>query len=722
LTDVFNKNSSVGVFKTWKWITLFLTAFLICTVLRLIDIPAYQPSLQLPEGVPLMQNSDSYAWLSGAKRINQYSASPLSVIVRVIHNMTGLDIGVIGFWLPAVMAPLVVIPVFLLAAWWRLPEAALVAGVMSGSSFGFLLRTQMGWFDTDLYTLFFPVCIAACLIIWLEPLLRVPRGHDKTPDRRKVYAGAFFLGILFRIYFRSYPSGEVIGLSLLVCAALTGLIFAKKGLRYDIAISMLIILIAGDGAVQGLVIASGIVFLAVVRTDFFINRKASFSIGIVLAVVFLLSFDLSKKFTDIWFHISRYGKISSDAAALKLPSTINTVGEAQSVSMKNVVKLMSCNWVLLILGIAGYEYCVWRRPSAIIFSPLLILGLLSTRLGWRFTMYGGVVMGIGLGFGIVMILRSLGLKTSLRWIIQLVLLVLVLLSIRNTMTTDKTAMFLTKEYAQTLQELRAAAAPDAQIWNWWDWGYAAQYFAERMTFADGSRNTGDYTVPLARVHFTSSPLYAYRLIAFTANLQKSAGPVEGLGAAIPQYPNPFKKLLQNTDPRSAQDLMEGMESQAPGNRKIFPVQYLPEQYLIISWYNLGLSKDISTFGTWNLATGTSSPGNAVHIKGKIDFDMQKGLLFENYNPLVISTADFISEHGTKHLTWPENKKGIFIVRNETTGSTYSMDESIYNSLMVQMLIREPKAFDPYFKLVIDHLPFVRVYRLNTFYHLTDKNN
>jgi undecaprenyl-diphosphooligosaccharide---protein glycotransferase len=697
-----------NILKIWQWMALFLLAFLLCSALRLIEVPARQLSIRQLDGIPLMQNPDSYAWLAGAKKINQYSDSPLSEILRIIHTITGLDIGLIGFYLPLLMAPLVVIPVGLLAIRWRMPEALLISGVMAGASFGFLLRTQTGWLDTDVFTLFLPVCFAVCLIIWLEPLIRITGDNNEAVDRRKVYAGALLLGILLRIYFALYPSGEVIGLSLLACAAFTCLVFARKGLRYDIAVSMGIILIAGGGAIHGLIIVSCIALLAIVKPDYFMNRNVMIAIVAVLALSFFFSFDLQKKISGIWFHLSRYGKISSHSDILILPSTIETVAEAKAISMKNVVRLLACNWILLIAGTAGFLYCIWRRPSALVFAPLLIVGLLGTKLGWRFTMYGGVVFGIGLGFGIVSMLRSFGLKTSIRWIVQMLLLIFVLWSIRSTIVTEKPALFLTKEYAQTLKELRTMSSPDAQIWIWWDWGYAAQYFTERMTFADGSRNTAEYTVPLAHVHFTPSPLHAYQLISFTAGQQKTLGPVhERHTAIVPLYHNPFTKLPHKKESGNIQDFMQNLKTQPLSNR-----QDISGQYLIVSWDNLEIAREISIFGTWDFSTGASTPGQIIRTKGKIKFDMQKGILYEDEKPFKVSAADLLSEHGRKHYAWPENKNGVFVIRNAIIDVMYLMDESVYNSLMVQMLIREPETFEPYFKLVIDRFPFIRAYRLN----------
>jgi hypothetical protein len=41
-----------------------------------------------------------------------------------------------------------------------------------------------------------------------------------------------------------------------------------------------------------------------------------------------------------------------------------------------------------------------------------------------------------------------------------------------------------------------------------------------------------------------------------------------------------------------------------------------------------------------------------------------------------------------------------------------MDDAAYQTMMVQMLLNNPREFAPYFALVVDRFPFVRIYRVN----------
>jgi dolichyl-diphosphooligosaccharide--protein glycosyltransferase len=62
------------------------------------------------------------------------------------------------------------------------------------------------------------------------------------------------------------------------------------------------------------------------------------------------------------------------------------------------------------------------------------------------------------------------------------------------------------------------------------------------------------------------------------------------------------------------------------------------------------------------------------------------------------------------MTWP-NGKGLHGIINELSREVYVMDSKIYRSMMVRMLIGQPKDFEDHFKLAVDHFPWARAYKL-----------
>ena len=683
---------------------LALGTFCLCCGLRLLDIPWLLAMAPGPDGAPLLTTHDSYASLAGAAGINQYSGSLLALIVRFIHGVTGLAVETIAFWLPALIAPLAVLPMCLLATWWRLPEAAPVAATLAAASLGFLVRTRISIFDTDVLTLFFPVAMAVWLIIRLEPLMG---KHRAVPDRRKIYLHAFGIGLLFRAYLQYYPSGQAIGLAVLGCAALPALILARKGLRFDIAASLAVVLLAGACSLYGLLAAAATAACAACRPDLFAARKTRIAVAALLAVAVMFTFDAAALRLAVVTDLSRYGRINFKETGAVFPSTIRTVGEAQPLSIQNMVDFVAGNWVLFIAGIGGYIYCLWRRPAALAFAPLLTLGLAGTQFGTRFTMYGGPAMGVGLGCGIALALKAGGMKSLWRRLAQLALLAAVVWPVWQHMARTKPEAVFAQLYIQALQDVRDRAAPGAQLWVWWGFGYVAQYYGGRMTFADGSRNTGEYTVPLARLYFAASPLYACKLMAFTACMQKAEGPLPSQSPAEPLYPNPFARLLHDMPPAESQTFFTTL-----GERPLSSCGGLPEQYLIVSWETVKRAKTISSDATWNLATGASDAGRVIPITGSAALDREHGILIIDGKPHNARAAAILTENGAEHFSWPANADSPCILANRHSREMFAVDEAIYGSLMVQMLIAEPKIFEPCFTLVADRLPYARVYRLN----------
>lgn len=687
----------------------FVLLYALCALLRIMDGPGRLPTGREFEGIPLMQSADSYAWLAAAKKINLFTGTLLPEIIRIVHVAAGVDIGLIGFYLPLVIAPLVILPVFILAAWWRMPEAAVSAALMAGASFGFLSRTRIGWLDNDVLTLFFPVSLAVALIVWIEPLLR-SYGNNGIERTIWTYGGAFLIGLIFRSYLLFYPNGELLGLAIISCALFIGIIKSQSNIVFDLLIGTVIILLAGNGSWFGFSCAASATCLLCIKPQFIANRNVQIS-GVVVAVVILLLCYSFVNFSGNWLKIIRYGKFASDSDLRNLPAVIKTVEEAQSTDLQTAVRSLAGNWALFVAGFVGFVYCTIKRPATLIFAPLLLLGLLCGKLGSRFGMYGGAALAIGLGFGLAWFLRSVGAKAPVRWMCQAIAAGVIIWTARTlTLTTSVTDWHITEEYARTFKEIKKISPPNSQIWTWWDWGYAAQYFSERMTFADGGRNSASYVVPLAKLHYTSSPLYAYQLMLFTAEQQKMTDRKTTSTAIAPQYANPFIKLLTQQDPVQAQGLLDAF------NRKLLlSNRELPEQYLVVTWGNLNFLPVIRNFGSLNLVTGGALKGTFAG-GGDLKVSIRNGVISHGGISFELAALDTVGRKNGKlareRTTWPGRKREYFALSNHMDGSFYPMDEASYHSLMVQMLIAEPETFEPYFKLVIDRAPHIRVYRLN----------
>ncbi|MEW5773928.1 MAG: hypothetical protein AB1916_10445, partial [Thermodesulfobacteriota bacterium] len=397
---------------------------------------------------------------------------------------------------------------------------------------------------------------------------------------------------------------------------------------------------------------------------------------------------------------------------LDLPSVMASVREASTYKFKDVVNLVAVHWSLFAASLAGLALALARRPLLAIWLPLLGLGLASVKLGVRFTMYAGPALGLGLGLGLAELLVMLGAGRRMRWSAQAVLLVLVgwLLALP---LPDLSAMtVLSKPYAETLVGLRGRIPKGAMFWQWWDFGYATQYYVGCDTFGDGGRHEGDHLYPLALVHATTSPLQAAQMMKFmAATLSEQRQEAQDRG--LEPYP-PAKVEFFSERPMARLEAM-GREGAAQYVRSLasevkeWPA-HLPEQYLVLSWDNLMLAGWITRYGAWDLAQGMGVTGKISSLQGEISVDPQQGVLRTAQGRAPLSELVVVDEKGKMHAMFWARLGGVYAVMNRMNNEVYVMDRSVYESMMVRMLLGDPKDVEPYFELVADNAPWCRVYR------------
>ncbi|RLC26554.1 MAG: hypothetical protein DRH37_11595 [Deltaproteobacteria bacterium] len=692
--------------KSSAWLVPLLLALSVGAGMRLWEVADWnRPGLMVDDEVFLSKH-DGYGWLAGAKRINQHSATPFSTCIRILHEATDIPLDRIAFWLPAVLAPLAALPVCLLVLWWGIPEAGIVAGIMASSSIGYFIRTRITCLDTDLISLFFPLCLAVGMIIWIESLAPPSRGRGCAPSSGAILFQAFLLGLLYRCYIAFYPSGETVGLSILALALMTGIVLSAPRFRLLMAGGILIVCLVGDGIWQETALAVGVVVLTVLRPGLFARKNAAIALLLFLLVALWWFSDFGAKASDIWFHLSRYGRLIDSAGMAILPPAIETVPEAWPVSLDGAVFFLAGNWPLFIAGITGLAIVLWKHPCTLLLLPLLALGLASVRLGIRFTMYGGSVLGIGMACGTALWLRAVHVP---RWgsiAAQLGLLIAICWPLVKTVDAVHPEPVISKPLVSALLELKQRSAPDAQVWVWWDQGYEVQYYGERMTFSDGYRNSAEEIFPLAYVHTASSPLSAYQMIVRCSLLQQSAGPVEDQGARIPIYSNPFPDLMQDMSPEDIRLFLLGLK-----RPKVAWSHDLPEQYIVLTWKGLQRAHTILSYGTWDFVKGKSGPGIFMMFRERVGFDMRNGSMKVRNRVYHLSSKDMINGRRGRPFTW-QRENGWHAILRTTDGFTFLMDDAAYHTMMVQMLLTEPKRFEPYFDLLVDRFPLVRIYRVN----------
>lgn len=700
-------------------------AFAVCLGLRLIEAPRwFEPGL-LFDGQPMMSTHDAYAWLAGATGVNLRGHEPLAVLVELVNGLTGLSPETIAFWIPPVLAALAGLPLIHLAHRLGILAFGFPAAVVAGCSLSYVIRSRVGSLDTDAFALLFPLFLAVELFILLSPFVRDSwRGPTAaatasgTLERASLGAwiGSFGLGLWCLAGVWLYGSARPIMAVTLGFALLCGLALARPGMRFRVVVLTVLplgmLLVGGVLAVVG---GLAVVLAMWRRPELAASKTAMWTLVLALALgAAVFGWGLAR---DIVIRLSYWMFSGADVVVNamngpNLPAVLQSIREAQAMPFMDVMHFLAGHSLLFVVFTAGYAWLVFARPAALVFLPLLILGLAAPGLGARFSMFGAAAMGAG-AVGIGLFASRLVASQALRTALAAALAVAAVAPAVMYMERLKPEPVLSPHHAAALSDIATSTPSSSWLWLWWDYGYAAEFYAERFPIANGARHTPEWLYPVAAAHAFEPSRAANLMRFFAASMQAQEADVSprhrrlvsGNPSFIHEFTPPMN-ALRGLDGLSAQTEVQAV---ADGERRI--VGEFPDQYFVVSWDTLRLAGWITRFGTRNLADGSFAEGNMTRIEGDVRVDTARGLLQSSVVGAVqMASLDVLDESGNSSFSWPR-ASGVHVVMNRQAQEAFMMDATVYRSAMIQMLVKNPAQFERDYELKIDVSPWARVYRL-----------
>ncbi len=730
----------------WGLVTLAL-AF----GLRMLEWPCWQdPEFRLGSEM-LLATHDAYHWVAGAEGFSFGAGHPMSELLRRMAEALGTYPAAVAFWFPAALSSLVALIVF---GWvWALGsmEAGVAAGLLTSLSPGFLARTLLGYYDTDLVTLFFPLLMTLAPACWAMRYMLLPHLilrrlmlNSGLGAARRLWGGVATHELKFGNPLR-WQWMLLLGLSGVVswwaqewhsvfpylirynilllgglCVAL-----AQRGRRSLLLLGSLAYalptLIGPWGlAMTGLVLVSGLGLRPSRACRAFLCRPW------LLLLLCLGALALAAE-GEIWHtmtsHMGAYLKRGADVkdtgvASVGYPSVAQSIVEVQDLSLTAVLAYFH-PWVeAAALGLAGFCFVILKRPGALFLLPLAALGVLSTKMGGRMVMFGAPIVAIGLCLPLFWMLRA-GLLRLRRvsapsaWAgagASLLVIVLLVAPFAEILPNMSQGPMINRRHATALARARTVTPPDSMLWLWWDWGYAAHHFARRVTIADGAQHAGPSLYLPAAVLATDNPRFARQLIRYTALHDNEPG-------------NVFAGL----DNAAAQALMDRLRSPSTPL-----VESRGRQFLVVSFETLRLGFWISNFGNWNFVRQRGESAALSIVTQSLAYQLSTGAVqLPGTPPVYASSISVLDETGVtrrdylqewfdknprasaaQRQRYLDSRRNIHFLFNRVTGEKLAMDQRLYNSLMVQLLIGDPLSprISPYFKLVYDNV-FARIYEV-----------
>ena len=718
--------------------------------LRMMEWPCWQnPEYRLGSEW-LLATHDAYHWVAAAEGFGLGVGHPMAEMLRLMAQTLHTDPAAVAFWFPAVLASLVAVIVF---AWvWALGsmEAGVAAGLITSLAPGFLARTLLGYYDTDLVTLFFPLLMTLAPACWAMRYMLLPRmilrrlalgsglkaaqrlwgerGADEAHLERLGnplrWQWVLLLGASGVISWWTQEWHSVFPYLIrynVVLLALMALIMAPRGRRGILLLGGLAYALPTLGGPAGFGF-SLILLLAGSKAGRGLRHLLCRPLVLVLlwlgAAVLLVQGEI---LTTLINHANAYLKHSGDVRStgegmsLVYPSVAQSIIEVQDLSFAALFPYFHPWMEAAVVGLAGFVLVLFRRPGALFLLPLAALGLLSTKLGGRMVMFGAPVVAVGLTLPLYWLLQRL-LRADLRGAVagaatSCILLALLVAPFADMIQAISQGPIINRRHAEALTRARTMTPEDAKLWLWWDWGYAAHHFARRSTIADGAQHAGPSLYLPAAVFATDNARFARQLIRYTAKMGNEPG-----------------NVFEGLDGRAAQALMDKLRSSETPL-----VEAKGRLFVVVSFEMLRLGFWISNFGNWNFVTRQGEGGALSIVPQALAYRLDTGevRLEGSTSTIYASSISVFEETGVTRRNYvqewfdahpkatPEEQKEFLSGRrnvnflfNRVTDEKLAVDQGLYNSLMVQLLVGDPQdpRFSPYFKLVYDNV-FARIYEV-----------
>ncbi len=478
-------NSSPGIVTSLKKYGFVIEIILLVLIiaagifLRLDDLSTWQKyeHRAMFNGQPLHTTFDAWYYLNLAKDIVEGSYGPrdslrgvpnppptsspaplISVLAAYIAKISTWTLSWIGAILPAVLGPLVAVPLYLLGRRFGGPPAGFCAALLSVFFPFYIHRSNIGRFDTDCMNITWASLIALLFLYF---------GIEQTRKRYFYFVAAILSYGLFLWWWDQAPSAVT---AITVLPFLTALVFYYRPTKRE-------------GAVfYGLLAAAAAAMIAV--------KGWSYPLSMLQAL------------------LAKFQYISKTQSAA-FPNIGITISEQSRTNLAVIISYTTKNGFLFFFCIAGLALLIWNRFRESMFLIALIVLSAASFFANRFLLFMIPILGLGGGYALAFIWKT---TKKYRPVDAVICTVLIIAFVYPLYATNKQYTQWPKESAAIvagMDRARLSTPPDSVIWAWWDHGYALTYYARRATINDGSIHSGERTV------YTAIPFAAdsFRLAA-----------------------------------------------------------------------------------------------------------------------------------------------------------------------------------------------------------------
>jgi len=596
-------------------------------------------------------------------------------------SLTGMSLDTALFFAPMFFASLIVIPIILLANQYHLAKMGFYAAVIGSIMTSYYYRTHLGYYDTDMLNVFFPLMSIYFLIRLVES---------------KNILNALYASLTLILFSLWYHSAAAIIVAIIGMAIVYLVLFERKSTYMYQSIVLLSI------ALVPLMILYKLLILLTIGILFKTNHTlksldhryylALFTLLLVLFVSLVDSNQYYERAND-YINKSSLIEVVSNDRSLHFKSDLATVMEAQSINIFDFMYRVSGATPIFIIALLGYLMLLRKYKSMLFTLPLVLLMFIGMVAGLRFLIYGVMIFAFALVYGTFNIFGLLLSKwgelskqtTSL--FSHLFLLAVMYFSVLNIWNYNKLALsptfFETAEEMQILESLKDNSQENDFILSWWDYGWPLWYYTNLKTLIDNGKHQQD--------NFIVSKI----LLSDNQDFSKNAS-VFFVEKYFEGQSKGFSRVMDYFSSQYTLDYLNQLKS---------PSINLPEPkreiYILLHKYMLSTLTTIESFSNLNPKTGKLHKSNYLNLgtlkksyqksqkmvyTDDFSIDMQKGEITGKQGSLPLKKAAIIDEN---KITFEKNyfhtslkSKYLIIVGDEVM----LLNEKLYHSFLIQALL------------------------------------
>ncbi len=599
----------VRVPRFWTAVVLI---WLLSVLLRILSLAAFgdgTPAGEQGAQMVIHTHDSGYhgyqaqAFLGQAEPRGPYTLA--AVLPAVLSLVTPLSLDVVLFFLPVLLAPLVVFPMAWLGRRWIADLPALGLALVSSFLAGLYQRSHAGYYDTDILNVFFPLMIVVLFVRMAEDV------------RVRWLVWAVVLALLYDWW---YGSARAMLFALAGGLCVHTLLYARTlPSRWQALIVFGLAVVPLPPAVRlpGLLLLMLALHVVLPRLTPGYKPAAWLARQTVLwlAPVALLVFAwlAAGGAAQIQSQVATYlGKtptidVQSAKGTLHFAAATGTIVESTGVSASLYAKTFAGQVLLGWISLAGLALLLWRVRDAILLLPLVLMGLIGFSSGIRFAIYLAPVALLGFAWGVYQLVRRLAPRDmNLPGLICLVFLLAPAWFHGGEVLRWNRQVALPVFDAGQVEALRAAAQRDsgASRWAfaWWDYGWPLWHYGQWKTIVDNGTH-GDADSYLVSRAISSTNQAELAGLALLTSGEKARQPGQ----------QAISGLLQRYGE------IDGIMSAARGlnQTNTHGALVAASSTIVFPWQMRYLFYTIDKFSRRDLATGRLQDDKAVWMLGRV---------------------------------------------------------------------------------------------------------